>query len=165
MNHAQTYLAEAVKICELLPAEQIEAMASALASLKEAGRSPVHFRCWRQCCKLRSCGQRLSQTLRHRSLCSTDNVSEQLREPMTKVETVFSGWLKIQPPGNPKDALLILSVGGGNADKHVSVNLVHTMNLLKERGAKYSASSVVTADTPRKLATASSSFQPLSPQE
>lgn len=136
MNHAQTYLAEAVKICELLPAEQIEAMASALASLKEAGGRLFILGVGGSAA---NCAHAVND---FRKLCGieayapTDNVSElTARTNDEGWETVFSGWLKISRL-NPKDALLILSVGGGNADKHVSVNLVHAMNLAKERGAK-----------------------------
>ena len=49
--------------------------------------------------------------------------------------TVFSETLKVSRLSN-KDALLILSVGGGNKEKNVSANLVAAMELARERGAK-----------------------------
>jgi len=45
---------------------------------------------------------------------------------------VFSEWLKVSR-ANEKDALFILSVGGGNAEKNVSVNLIRALAVAKER--------------------------------
>lgn len=65
----------------------------------------------------------------------TDNVSElTARTNDEGWSTVFSEWLKGSRL-NDKDALLILSVGGGNLEKNVSPNLVAALQLAKERGA------------------------------
>src|SRR5215471_13664143 len=53
-----------------------------------------------------------------------DNVSElTARINDDGWEHIFSDWLKIASP-TPRDALFILSVGGGNRDRNVSANLV-----------------------------------------
>jgi D-sedoheptulose 7-phosphate isomerase len=66
----------------------------------------------------------------------TDNVSElTARVNDEGWDTSFSEWLKVSRLG-PKDALLVFSVGGGNREKNVSVNLVRSLELAKERGAK-----------------------------
>ena len=65
----------------------------------------------------------------------TDNVSElTARTNDEGWSTVFAEWLKGSHL-NGKDALLILSVGGGNLEKNVSPNLVAALQLAKERGA------------------------------
>ena len=65
----------------------------------------------------------------------TDNVSElTARTNDEGWRTVFAEWLKGSRI-NDKDALLILSVGGGNLEKDVSPNLVAALQLAKERGA------------------------------
>jgi D-sedoheptulose 7-phosphate isomerase len=65
----------------------------------------------------------------------TDNVSElTARTNDEGWSTVFAEWLKGSRL-NGKDALLILSVGGGNLEKNVSPNLVAALELAKERGA------------------------------
>lgn len=65
----------------------------------------------------------------------TDNVSElTARTNDEGWSTVFAEWLKGSRL-NEKDALLILSVGGGNVEKNVSPNLVAALELAKERGA------------------------------
>ena len=65
----------------------------------------------------------------------TDNVSElTARTNDEGWEGVFAEWLKGSRL-NQKDALLVLSVGGGNLEKNVSPNLVRAVQLAKERGA------------------------------
>ena len=77
-----------------------------------------------------------------RKLCNieaytpVDNVSElTARTNDEGWDTVFTGWLEVSRFGRD-DALLIFSVGGGDAGRNVSVNLVQAVDLAKERGAK-----------------------------
>ena len=66
----------------------------------------------------------------------TDNVSElTARTNDDGFESVFVNWLKTSKL-NEKDCLLILSVGGGNAEKNVSVNLINAIHFAKEVKAK-----------------------------
>ena len=70
------------------------------------------------------------------SYAPTDNVSElTARVNDEGWETVFSNWLAGSKLG-PKDGVLVLSVGGGNAEKNVSVNLVKALQYAKTKGAK-----------------------------
>ena len=72
----------------------------------------------------------------------TDNVSElTARTNDEGWSTVFAEWLKGSRL-NAKDALLILSVGGGSVEKNVSPNLVAALQLAKERGASVLTRSV-----------------------
>jgi D-sedoheptulose 7-phosphate isomerase len=50
-------------------------------------------------------------------------------------DTCFSEWLKGSRL-RKGDALLVFSVGGGNREKNVSVNLVKSLELAREVGAK-----------------------------
>ena len=50
-------------------------------------------------------------------------------------DTVFTGWLEVSRFG-ADDALLIFSVGGGDAERNVTVNLVRAVDLAKQKGAK-----------------------------
>jgi D-sedoheptulose 7-phosphate isomerase len=66
----------------------------------------------------------------------TDNVSElTARTNDDGWASVFVEWLKGSRL-NERDALLVLSVGGGNLEKNVSPNLVTALQLAKRRGAK-----------------------------
>lgn len=65
----------------------------------------------------------------------TDNVSElTARTNDAGWASVFSEWLKGSRLGS-KDALLVLSVGGGDLEKNVSPNLVSALQLAKENGS------------------------------
>jgi D-sedoheptulose 7-phosphate isomerase len=65
----------------------------------------------------------------------TDNVSElTARTNDEGWETVFAGWLRTSRLGK-NDAILVFSVGGGDAERNVSVNLVRALEFAKQAGA------------------------------
>ena len=65
-----------------------------------------------------------------------DNVSElTARTNDEGWETVFIEWLRLSKLNN-NDLILIFSVGGGNVEKNVSVNLIKAMDFAKTLGAK-----------------------------
>ena len=66
----------------------------------------------------------------------TDNASElTARTNDEGWESVFVEWLRTSKL-NEKDALFILSVGGGSLEKNISPNLVRALQLAKERKSK-----------------------------
>ena len=66
----------------------------------------------------------------------TDNVSElTARTNDDGWDSVFRNWLRVSNL-NSNDVILIFSVGGGNVEKHISVNLVMALKLAKEVNAK-----------------------------
>ncbi len=70
------------------------------------------------------------------SYAPTDNVSElSARVNDEGWETVFSEWLKVSRL-RENDLLFIFSVGGGNKEKSVSVNLIHAIDYAKNIGSK-----------------------------
>lgn len=67
--------------------------------------------------------------------CPSDNVSElTARINDDGWDTCYSNWLKASR-FNCKDGILCFSVGGGDLEKQVSVNLVNCIQLAKEVGA------------------------------
>jgi len=77
-----------------------------------------------------------------RKLCNieayapTDNVSElTARANDEGWSTIFSAWLKVSRLG-ANDALLVFSVGGGNEERQVSVNLIEAIKVAKEASAR-----------------------------
>ncbi len=70
------------------------------------------------------------------SYCATDNVAElTARTNDEGWENSFVGWLQ----GNhlkSKDVIFVLSVGGGDAEKNISANLVKAIDFAKQVGAK-----------------------------
>jgi D-sedoheptulose 7-phosphate isomerase len=66
----------------------------------------------------------------------TDNVAEiTARTNDEGWETVFENWLKVSRI-NSHDALLIFSVGGGDKERGVSVNLCNAIDYAKSAGSK-----------------------------
>jgi len=64
----------------------------------------------------------------------TDNVCElTARTNDEGWDSVFLEWLKVSRLNN-RDSILILSVGGGDLEKNVSVNLINSANYAKEVG-------------------------------
>jgi D-sedoheptulose 7-phosphate isomerase len=77
-----------------------------------------------------------------RTLCGietyspVDNVSElTARTNDEGWVTVFAAWLDTSQLGD-KDAILVYSVGGGDAERKVSANIVQAIDLAKARSAK-----------------------------
>lgn len=65
----------------------------------------------------------------------SDNVSElTARINDDGWDTSYVNWLKVSRM-NGKDAVFVFSVGGGNEEKNISMNLVHSMKHAKEVGA------------------------------
>ncbi len=68
--------------------------------------------------------------------CISDNISElTARINDEGWDSSYSNWLKTSNLNN-KDALFILSVGGGNIKKKVSMNIVEALKLGKKRKCK-----------------------------
>ena len=70
------------------------------------------------------------------SYAPTDNVSElTARVNDDGWDTVFVNWLKGSRL-TANDCIFVFSVGGGNAEKNISANLVHALKYAKETGSK-----------------------------
>lgn len=70
------------------------------------------------------------------SYAPTDNVSElTARINDDGWDSAFANWLKGSRI-NSKDCVFVFSVGGGNAEKNISNNLVQALKCAKEAGAK-----------------------------
>ena len=70
------------------------------------------------------------------SYAPTDNVAElTARINDDGWDGALAEWLKVSRL-QANDALFIMSVGGGNQEKQVSVNLIQAIDLARERGSK-----------------------------
>jgi D-sedoheptulose 7-phosphate isomerase len=134
--HSSDFVAEAAQICAKIDAAKIELLADELSALRgregrlfilgvggSAGNAGHAVNDFRKLCGIET-------------YTPTDNVSElTARTNDEGWDTVFSGWLEVSRL-KAADALLILSVGGGDAERNVSVNLIRAIELAKARGAK-----------------------------
>jgi D-sedoheptulose 7-phosphate isomerase len=135
-SFTQTFLGEVARIVSSVDASSIEATAEGLAAVRAGGGRLFILGVGG------SAGHASHAVNDFRKICGfeayapTDNVSElTARTNDEGWDTTFIEWLKTSRLSN-RDALLIFSVGGGNKDKNVSVNLVRALDLAKERGAK-----------------------------
>lgn len=136
MSHSQLYLAEAAQITERIDHEMIERIAEGLAALRDRGGRLFLLGVGGSAA---NCSHAVND---FRKLCGieaytpVDNVSElTARTNDEGWDTVFAGWLKVSR-ANKDDAVLIFSVGGGDAEKNISANLVRALDEAKARGMK-----------------------------
>jgi len=130
------FFAEVQQVAATIDHTAIDALALALADLR--GRSGRLFLLGVG----GSAGNCSHATNDFRKLCGieayapTDNVSElTARTNDEGWETIFIAWLKISRL-KADDALLIFSVGGGDAERKVSVNLMRAIDEAKAKKAK-----------------------------
>lgn len=133
MTFTKDFLAEAVAVLDALDTDVVETVAQGLADTREregrlfilgvggsAGHASHAVNDFRKICGLEA-------------YTPTDNVSElTARANDEGWDTTFVEWLKGSRL-NERDSLLVLSVGGGNAAKNVSTNIVSALQLGKER--------------------------------
>jgi D-sedoheptulose 7-phosphate isomerase len=135
-QHAQDFFKEIQQIAAEIDIGAIERMAAALVALRERGGRLFLLGVGG------SAGNCSHAVNDFRKLCGIeayspiDNVSElTARTNDEGWDTVFAGWLEVSRLGD-KDGLLIFSVGGGDAERNISVNLIRAIDLAKERGAQ-----------------------------
>lgn len=136
MSHAVEYFNEAAQICQQIDFANIEHLADTLANIREGGGRLFMLGVGG------SAGNCSHAVNDFRKLCGMetyspiDNVSElTARTNDEGWDTVFAEWLKTSRL-NSKDGIFVLSVGGGDAERNISMNIVRAVDLAKERGAK-----------------------------
>ncbi len=134
--HSIQYFAEVEKIARSIDVEAIERLANELVSLRDRGGRLFLLGVGGSAA---NCSHAVND---FRKLCGieaytpVDNVSElTARTNDEGWDTVFSAWLRTSKAG-PNDAIFVFSVGGGNAEKNVSVNIVAGLKEAKQRGLK-----------------------------
>jgi len=136
MSHAEAFFGAAATICREISFASIELLATELDRLRQrngrlfllgVGGSAAN------------CSHAVND---FRKLCGIeaytpiDNVSElTARTNDEGWDTVFAAWLETSRLGE-NDAILVYSVGGGDAERNISANIVKAVDLAKARGAK-----------------------------
>ena len=134
-DFSSRYMAAAAELANAVDPTRIDAMATALATVRErggrlfilgsgggAGHASHAVNDFRKLCLLES-------------YAPSDNVSElTARTNDDGWETAYSEWLKVSRL-SAADAVLVFSVGGGSREHNVSPNLVSAMELAKAVGA------------------------------
>src|SRR3981189_1526866 len=136
MNHAESFFAAAAQICHDISFASIEILAAELGRLRDregrlfligVGGSAAN------------CSHAVND---FRKLCGieayspVDNVSElTARTNDEGWDSVFAAWLEVSRL-HEKDAILVYSGGGGDAERNISANIIKAVDLAKERSAK-----------------------------
>ena len=135
MTFTRKFLDQAASVCAQLDDEGIEKMAALIAAIRErqgrlfflgvgggAGHASHAVNDFRKIAGVEC-------------YCPTDNVSElTARINDEGWDTSFSAWLEGSRL-NERDGLFVFSVGGGNREKAVSVNIVNALEYAKKKGA------------------------------
>ena len=136
MSHAEAFFAAAGHICRDISLTSVETLATELDHLRDRGGRLFLIGVGG------SAGNCSHAVNDFRKLCGieayspVDNVSElTARTNDEGWDTVFAAWLEISRL-NDKDAILVFSVGGGDAERNVSANIVKAVDLAKARSAK-----------------------------
>jgi D-sedoheptulose 7-phosphate isomerase len=135
MTFSKAFVEESVNVLTSIDTDMVEQIAEGLAAVRErdgrlfilgvggsAGHASHAVNDFRKICGFEA-------------YTPTDNVSElTARANDEGWDTTFTEWLKGSRLAS-RDALLVFSVGGGNAAKGVSTNVVAALQLGRERGS------------------------------
>jgi D-sedoheptulose 7-phosphate isomerase len=136
MTHSQNYLAQTAQVAQQLDHQLMERMAEELAALRERGGRLFLLGVGGGAGNCSHAVNDFRKLAGIEAYSPCDNVSElTARTNDEGWPTVFEAWLKVSQ-ANAKDAIFVMSVGGGNAEKNVSPNLVRALDEGKKRGLK-----------------------------
>jgi D-sedoheptulose 7-phosphate isomerase len=135
-SHATAFFTLCEQVCRSLDSDLVDRLAEELAALRDrqgrlfvlgvggsAGNAGHAVNDFRKLCQIEA-------------YAPTDNVSElTARTNDEGFETVFDSYLKVSR-ARAEDAVFVFSVGGGNAERNVSVNLIRAVDEAKRRGMK-----------------------------
>jgi len=136
MNYTQKHLRETEAILQRLDIAAIEKIAALLAEVKAAAGRVFFLGLGGSAGNCSHAANDFRKLAEIECYAPTDNVSElTARINDDGWESMFVEWLKVSRLDD-KDAVFILSVGGGNVEKNISPNLVAAANHAKAIGAK-----------------------------
>jgi D-sedoheptulose 7-phosphate isomerase len=135
-GHTARFLREACLIAEQLDPEAIDRIVDGLEELRDRGGRLFLLGVGGSAA---NCSHAVND---FRKLCGieaytpVDNVAElTARINDEGWETAFAAWLAGSRAGE-RDAVLVFSVGGGDAERNISVNVVYALDEAKRRGMK-----------------------------
>lgn len=135
MNFIRRYLQEVGEIADQLDENAIERIVQQLVAVRERGGRVFFLGVGGSAANASHAVNDFRKLTGIECYAPTDNVSElTARTNDEGWASVFAAWLETSRLNN-KDALFVLSVGGGDVARNVSPNLVHAIDLAKSRGA------------------------------
>lgn len=135
MDFTHKYLAEAKQVLDQLDGEQIEKVVDLLCETRERGGRVFILGVGGSAANASHAVNDFRKLAGMEAYAPTDNVSElTARTNDEGWASVFEGWLRGSRL-RPEDAVLVLSVGGGDVEKNVSPNLVLALQYVQQVGA------------------------------
>lgn len=136
MSYTQEFLKQTVTIAEIIDFSCVERIAQALAELRERGGRLFLIGVGGSAANCSHAVNDFRKLAGIEAYTPVDNVAElTARTNDEGWPTVFEAWL-ITSQANEKDAVMVFSVGGGDIDQKVSVNIVQALIEAKRRRLK-----------------------------
>lgn len=136
MSFTEQYLGEAIQIIEQLDREEIDKMVRLFVETRERGGRLFILGVGGSAGNAGHAVNDFRKLAGMESYAPTDNVAElTARINDEGWDTAFAKWLEGSRLSD-RDLILVFSVGGGNRQMNVSVNLVKALEYAKEIGAK-----------------------------
>jgi transaldolase len=135
-TYVSGYLAEVKQIAEQIDQKAIETVAELLAQIRAQGGRLFIVGVGGSAANASHAVNDFRKIAHLEAYTPTDNPAElTARINDDGWDSAFAKWLERSNLGN-KDAVMVLSVGGGNAEKKVSVNIIEALTHAKKVGAK-----------------------------
>jgi D-sedoheptulose 7-phosphate isomerase len=135
MSHTTDYIQDATQILAQLDPQTIDRMVSMLVKLRERGGRLFILGVGGSAANASHMVNDFRKIAQIETYAPTDNVSElTARTNDEGWETVFVQWLAVSHLCD-RDMVFILSVGGGDIERHISTNLVRALQYAQEVGA------------------------------
>lgn len=132
--HSKRFLAQISRIALALDPEVLERMAQGLADLRDRGGRLFLLGVGGSAANCSHAVNDFRKLAGIETYSPCDNVSElTARTNDDGWETVFSSWLQVSK-ANENDAVMVLSVGGGDPVRKVSANIVWALKEARRRG-------------------------------
>jgi len=136
MSYTERYLQEASEIIRRLDTAAIESVASLLAQFKADGGRLFFLGIGGNAANCSHAVNDFRKIAGIECYAPTDNVAElTARTNDEGWESVFAAWLEVSRL-SARDALFVMSVGGGDLERNISANLVRAIQLAKQVGAR-----------------------------
>lgn len=136
MSYSDLFMNEVVMIAERIDRNEIETFTKLLKSTRDLGGRVFVLGVGGSAGNASHMVNDLRKLCGIESYCPTDNASETTARTNDEgFETIFSEYLRVSKFSN-KDAIVVLSVGGGNEEKNVSVGLINAIKYARSKDGK-----------------------------
>lgn len=135
-SHTRNYLSEVSRIASLLDQSAIERMVALLVETRDQGGRVFFLGVGGGAGHASHAVNDFRKIADIESYAPTDNVAElTARINDEGWETAYANWLRGSRL-QARDAVFVFSVGGGNAEHRISMNLIASLNLARQTGAR-----------------------------